>query len=152
MNVRRKNFLEAAQMRLLEARFLLGKDGGHLQAACYLAHVALECALKARLLAMAGVWDVDAFIRRRGMAAENIFRGANGHNLEFLAYHARLRVLLEARQKRGALRTPAWQALSHERRPYSLRYGHEKPERSEAISQIAFAGDMVGIVLTEVPE
>lgn len=150
MNVRRDHLKQAALARLESARHLLQVDGGRLQAACYLSHIAVECALKLRLLDRQRAATVEDFERKAGKDAfETFFRGRRGHSLAALAEAASLPGLLAARRRAHILEARAWNRVRHSDRPYSLRYAYETPSRPQAEEELSVAEDIVRMILEE---
>jgi hypothetical protein len=119
--------ISAAASRLRSARRLLEVEPIP-QVVVYLLHVALECALKARIVRMARCRSVYDLRDRKLMPEQDfkrIFRGVDGHRLGELAQVARLnRLLADCGTK---LEERVWERMCHRMRPYSARYGSEAP-------------------------
>lgn len=119
---------------------LLGAAAGKPQAAAYVLHVAVECALKVRLLSsnrqrsLAGLRTV-----MRDEAFSTLFFGKSGHDLSELARIVALERLLRAARNHQLLRRAAWRRMSASDRPYSLRYGVERIARDQALEELEVA-------------
>lgn len=97
VNYRRAHFRDAAQARRDSARQLLSEGAQRPQAACYLAHIALECAMKLRILVKYGAHTVEEFERRAGQdLTSRIFHSSTGHSLAELEKASGLAALLTA--------------------------------------------------------
>src|SRR5262245_31927737 len=95
MNLRADILQKAARMRADVAQSLLPQSGGDPQVASYLIHVALECALKARLLRAAGMNTLHELANTmKGDDLRELFFGRTGHQLTRLAAKAGLQRLL----------------------------------------------------------
>ncbi len=147
MNVGRTDLSAAARARLEEAGLLLRTDGGRLQGACYFGHIALECALKLRLLAAARAQDLNDLRRLQGALADSLFCTARGHDLARLAQAAGLMRFLQAGGRTALLDGPIWRRITKTDRPYSLRYGHERPARRQSQEEVDLAGQIVELLL-----
>jgi len=150
VNASRAHFRAAARHRLEEAVVLLTLNGGRPQVAAYLGHVSMECALKLRMLVAANARDVTRFRELQGELADQMFHGSVGHNIASLAHHARLTGFLTARRQTVLLGGPVWRRVCGERRPYSLRYGVERPSAVQARDEIELIQTIVGLILEEI--
>jgi hypothetical protein len=114
--------------------------------AVYLSHVALECALKRRILIInraAHVNDLKRYLIREDF--DRLFSGTTGHNLHRLEKTAGLRRYLTASGHEALLAHRAWGNMGRER-PYSLRYGFETVTLHNAKEEVQFAGRLVDFV------
>jgi hypothetical protein len=128
---------------------VLNRDQGHQHAAPYLAHLALECSLKARILEMAKVSTVDEFVSRQGPeTGKRIFSTKAGHSLDLLAEQASVRRLLVASGSTPALLDDSapWRRLNGPDRPYSLRYGAERVAPRDARVEVELVQQLMGIL------
>ena len=140
-------FEAAARMHLRSSAAIANHDGGEPKSAAYLAHVATECALKRRILAMYGKTRTRDVAEALGVRFRKIFASTEGHALEKLAEHAALRRLLEAETKVDLLASPAWKRMTKDRRPYSLRYATEGLSRAEAEGERTIAEALARVLL-----
>jgi hypothetical protein len=115
--------------------------------AVYLCHVALECALKLRILVKNNathVEDLKRFLQKEDF--ESLFYGKSGHDLHHLERTAGLRRYLVASGRESLLEDGGWAKMGGAR-PYSLRYGVENVQADEAAEQVRFAVKLTDIVL-----
>lgn len=117
------------------------------QVCVYLVHVALECALKARIVRKSGCRSPRE-IRDTGKIPEadfnRLFKGTDGHRISELANYSNLKRLLAAAD--ATLNAPTWQRICHPQRPYSARYGSEDPSVAIAAAELEVGIHIVGIV------
>ncbi len=115
--------------------------------AVYLAHVALECALKRRILIRnkaVHIGDLKRYLPQREFEA--LFSGTAGHDLHRLQATAGLRRYLIACGHESLLENDAWLNMGGQR-PYSLRYGIEAVTVRDAKSQVRFAAKLADLIL-----
>lgn len=137
----------AATKRLQGAKRLL-ETSPVPQLVVYLLHVALECALKARIVRRAGCRSVHDLREKKLMPEHDfarIFRGTDGHRLGELSKIAQLAQLLAANDVE--VENAVWQRMCHDLRPYSARYGSENP--SVAIAKAEFTVGETLVTLLE---
>lgn len=115
--------------------------------AVYLAHVALECAIKARLLERNGCASVKDLERKDPKAFKVLFRSTKGHDLPVLAKKIRLENFVKTYGKEWSEDT-CWERLSHSDRPYSLRYGAEEIAETEAQEDVARSRELADVLLS----
>ena len=107
INANRDQLRHSAQTKEEAANELLRGNRLHPVPAVYLSHVALECALKRRILLKNGVRHIDDLKRLLpGTAFDALFRGARGHDLHHLAGTAHLRKYLAVTGNRSLLDQP----------------------------------------------
>jgi len=102
------------------ANALVSGRQSHPTPAVYLSHVALECALKRRILIInraAHVNDLKRLVAQEDF--DRLFSGTTGHNLHSLERTAALRRYLTASGNESLLAHRAWRNMGRER-PYSL--------------------------------
>jgi hypothetical protein len=75
-----------------------------------------------------------------------LFRSASGHNLGLLAERAGLSRLLVVERKDALLQGPVWARMREEARPYSLRYGTVRLQRTEALEEIEWASEVAQVI------
>jgi hypothetical protein len=140
-----RSHLSAAK-HLLEA--LERNDASDLNpsSAAYLAHVGLECALKARLLWRGGVESAEDLEEKHPQVHAALFRGRQGHNLGALAKELRLQRLL-ATEGKPWKDDSCWKRISHSDRPYALRYGTESMERDVAKEELDRIAEIAGALM-----
>jgi len=115
----------------------------------YLSHVALECALKRRILIKNGakhVEDLRQYLPPKEF--ESLFSGAVGHDLHRLERTAALRRYLTALGSESLLDGAGWRSMGGDR-PYSLRYGLESVAAQDAKDQVQFAAELAEFILRE---
>ncbi len=120
----RTQLAKAGRQRIEAANHLCPLHGASRPGvSAYLAHVGLECLLKAWLLFKNNARDTYQF-RSRLPAAEvdEIFSG-KGHDLRVLAEKASLRRHLTAGDEQDLMDRPGWSRLTSTGRPYDVRYG-----------------------------
>lgn len=103
--------------------------------AVYLAHVALECALKAQLLSRGGCATTDDLAKKLPKVHSTLFRSARGHDLGALACQLGLKGFVETFGKTW-VDDECWKRMASSDRPYSLRYGAETISRSTAEDEV----------------
>jgi hypothetical protein len=103
-------------------------------AAAYFAHVALEAALKARMLLVCGA-ETEAEFEKRGNNVA-LLRSGTAHNLARLAQSAGLRRLLDATGRAPLIEDGVWARMCADDRPYSLRYGTERIDANSAEKEV----------------
>jgi len=149
INANRDQLRHSAQTKKDAASELMRGNRLHPVPAVYLSHVALECALKRRILLKNGVKHIDDLKRLLpGTIVDALFRGTKGHDLHHLAGTAHLRKYLAVYGNRSLLDQPEWQTMAGDR-PYSLRYGIETVETGEAKKQVQFAISLADLILKE---
>jgi len=131
------------------ANALVSGRQSHPTPAVYLSHVALECALKRRILIINRAAHVDELKRYLGQEDfYRLFSGTTGHNLHCLEETAGLRRYLTASGNEALLAHRAWRNMGRER-PFSLRYGFETVTLHNAKDEVQFAGRLVDLILQE---
>ena len=149
VNVNRDQLRHSAQTKKDAANALIGAEQPHPTPAVYLSHVALECALKRRILIKNRATSTDDLKRcLPEKALEALFRGHTGHDLHRLGDTASLRRYLVASGDESLLQRREWRDMGGQR-PYSLRYGIERVSPSRAADQVRFAVNLVEVVLQE---
>lgn len=144
------DFRRAGRAHLNSARKLI--DSARTEAdrnaggtAAYLAHVALECGIKAHLLHRAGCDGVLALKRMSPPVHDALFSGKKGHDLGQLAEQLRLKQLLATEGKTFQV-DDCWNRLRASERPYCLRYGAERLEVEEAGAEVQRAMELFDVV------
>ncbi|MCG8556719.1 MAG: hypothetical protein MJD61_15745 [Proteobacteria bacterium] len=115
--------------------------------AAYLAHVALECAIKARLLYRAGCADGEDLKKKQPKVYDALFRRRQGHELARLAEEVRLSKLMKVEGKQW-VDDDCWKRLTTSERPYSLRYGAENIGASAAGAEVARSKELADVLLS----
>lgn len=115
--------------------------------AAYLAQVALECGLKARILYRGGCSSTDELERKMPEVHKNLFKGAQGHKIGYLAKHLRCDDLVELEGKPWK-EDACWTRITSNDRPYSLRYGAENVEVANVKEELARTSDLLDILLS----
>jgi hypothetical protein len=149
VNVNRDQLNRSARTKMEAAKALVSGRQSHPTPAVYLSHVALECALKRRILIInkaAHVNDLKRYLRQDDF--DKLFSGTTGHNLQRLEGTAGLRRYLTALGDEHILAHRAWRNMGRER-PYSLRYGFETVALHNAKDEVQFAGRLVDLILQE---
>jgi hypothetical protein len=118
--------------------------------AAYLAHVSIECAIKARLLARGGFASAEDLENKQPQVYSKLFKGKSGHDLSALAGQLRLKNLVENNGKSWA-DDACWRRMASSARPYSLRYGMEPIERPAAEQEVQRATELLGVLLDGLP-
>jgi hypothetical protein len=113
--------------------------------AAYLAHVALECAIKARILCRGNCYDTEDLKKKQPKVFQALFASKQGHDLEMLAAKIRLEEVLktEGQAWRDDL---CWRRMSSPDRPYTLRYGAERIREAEAREDVTRTRDLLGVL------
>jgi HEPN domain-containing protein len=127
IDVTRKQLAKAARQRIEAAGHFVPRSNESLiprpAVAAYLAHVGMECLLKAWLLLKNNADDTHQLrARLPEQEADELF-SAKGHNLAALAEKASLKRHLVAENEPGLMDLAAWTRLANPPRPYNLRYG-----------------------------
>lgn len=147
INASQDDFRHSAQTKRNAARELVRTKQFHPGPAAYLAHVALECALKLRILRNNNARHADELREKLPERSFNeLFTGAKGHDLHHLAGTASIKRCLAANGEADLLKRPEWQAMGGAR-PYSLRYGIERVSTSDAQRQVRFADRLAALIL-----
>lgn len=149
-----EKFRRAGQSHLESAEYVLSKvpAGGRKSpalipaSAAYLAHVALECGMKARLLARGGYASVDALKEKAPQVYAALFKGSNGHNLAILADQLRIKEILALNGKHW-ISDACWTRIASSERPYSLRYGAEQIDRAKVAEELKRASELLDVLL-----
>lgn len=115
--------------------------------AAYLASVALECSIKARLLFRGGFQSDDALKEKQPSVHKALFKSKEGHDLGKLASELRLVNLLGA-DGRTWQEDKVWKRMSSPERPYSLRYGGEHLTAEDAEAEVARVGELSETLLS----
>jgi hypothetical protein len=149
VNTTRDQFRHSAHTKKDAARALMNGAHTHPTPAVYLAHVALECALKLRILIQNRAKRLIELKRLlRDKEFEALFSGTTGHNLHHLEQTAGLRRYLAARDHESLLTKTEWHSMGGQR-PYSLRYGTETITATIARGQVQFAAELADLILQE---
>jgi len=114
--------------------------------ASYLAHVALECALKARILFRGGYPSAEALQAKLPKVHAHLFRSAAGHDLGKLATELRLEGFVQTHGKSWR-EDACWKRMTLDARPYSLRYGVEQADRSRAKEELDRTSELLDVLL-----
>ena len=148
LNVNRKQLRHSAETKKNAASRLLEGGAAHAAPAVYLCHVAIECALKLRILTRASAEHVEMLQKS---LPDSVFRslinGKTGHDLSHLEKTACLRRALEAEGKEALLESKEWNEMQGGR-PFSLRYGYETISADHASRHVEFTAKLVGIILS----
>jgi hypothetical protein len=116
----------------------------------YLSHVALECALKHRILVRqkgaTHVGDLRRYLPKEDFEA--LFSGTTGHDLHRLEQTAGLRRCLVASGNEALLKGRDWRNMGGQR-PYSLRYGTEAVTVQHARDEVVLAAKLADLILQE---
>jgi hypothetical protein len=151
LNVNRDQFRHSAQTKTIAARALVSGNQAHFVPAVYLSHVALECALKRRILIKNNVKHIEDLRRHLPRETfEALFNGSTGHNLHHLAQTATLRRYLTASGNHSLLERDEWGKMGGER-PFSVRYGVEAIPADKAKDQVDFSTKLANLMLQEAP-
>ena len=151
LNANRKQLQHSARTKKEAANALISSKQMHPAPAIYLSHVALECALKRRILIKNNVAHLDGLKRYLPKKEfDALFSGTTGHDLHSLERTARLRRYLVAYGNESLLAQEEWRKMGGNR-PYSLRYGVELVSDSNATGQVRFASKLVDLILQEAP-
>lgn len=114
--------------------------------AAYLAHVAVECALKALLLSRNGCASKEELELKHPKAHAALFHGKSGHDLKRLAEHLRLGRFMGLSEKAWS-EDDCWKRIVNDDRPYSLRYGAEEVSAEAVEEELERVKAVVGTVL-----
>lgn len=149
VNANRNHFRHSARTKREAATALISGARCHPVPALYLSHVALECALKHRILVKNGATHVDDLKRKMtDEAFKALFSGAKGHDLHHLERTSALRRYLASIGQESLLDATEWRDMGGQR-PYSLRYGTETVTAREAESQIKFAATLADLIVAQ---
>lgn len=113
--------------------------------AAYLAHVSVECAIKARLLSRGGFACAEDLEKKQPQIYSTLFRSKSGHDLQKLADHLGIKRFLESNGKTW-LDDDCWKRMVSPARPYSLRYGIERITLGAAEEEIKRATELVAVL------
>lgn len=116
--------------------------------AAYLAHVALECVLKAHVLYRGGCASAEDLRRKNPKVHADLFQGKHGHDLQFIADSLRLPELMKREGKRWS-HDDCWNRITSSERPYSLRYGVEDVGDTDTQKELQRTSEIVAAVLAE---
>jgi ketopantoate reductase len=151
VNANREQLRHSAQTKKDAANALVSGSQSHPVPAVYLSHVALECALKRRILIQNGVTHIEELKRYLPEGEfEALFSGSTGHDLHHLAGTAKLGRCLEASGNKSLLGNGRWHSMGGQR-PYSLRYGVETVTAHNAKDEVQFATKLAVLILQEAP-
>jgi hypothetical protein len=151
LNVNRDQFRHSAQTKTIAAHALVSGRAAHFVPAVYLSHVALECALKRRILIQQKATHIEELRRRLPREEfEALFNGSTGHDLHHLAQTASLRRYLTASGNHSLLERDEWGKMGG-RRPFSIRYGFETVPADKARDQVQFSTKLANLMLQEAP-
>ena len=149
LNVNRDQFRQSAQTKTTAARALISGNQTHFVPAVYLSHVALECALKRRILIKSNAKHIEDL---RGLLPpetfEALFNGTTGHDLQHLARTAALHRYLTASGNHSLLERDEWRKMGGQR-PFSVRYGVEAVAADKAKDQVNFSTELANLMLQE---
>src|SRR5437762_359428 len=149
LNANRNQLRHSAQTKKDAAGALITGGKAHPSPAVYLSHVALECALKRRILINNRAMHIEDLRQRLQEDTFNaLFRGPTGHDLHHLEKTAALRRYLVASGNESLLEGKEWRKMGGQR-PYSLRYGVEPVTAQTAANQVQFASKLVALILQE---
>jgi len=138
----RRQYMQAAKARIAAAEFLLqGETENKEQIAAYLTHIALECALKARIAQEAEKMRRPLQDFPDPQTHRDYFRSSKGHQLEKLAHDACLRRALDAAGQLPLLQAESLRYLSGS--PYWLRYGERAVSDPHAQAALCFAHRLI---------
>lgn len=115
--------------------------------AAYLAHVALECAMKARLLYRDGCDSVKDLARKSPNVSHLLFKTSKGHDLTILSEKLALSRVVKLDGKTFA-NDACWKRLCSEARPYSLRYGTEEISEKDAREDVSRSRELTDVLLS----
>lgn len=151
LNVNRDQFQHSAQTKTVAAHALVSGNQAHFVPAVYLSHVALECALKRRILIQNNAKHIED-LRRRLLPEkfEALFSGSTGHDLHHLAQTAALRRYLTASGNQSLLERDEWGKMGGQR-PFSVRYGVEAVTADKAKDQVKFSTELANLMLQQAP-
>jgi hypothetical protein len=145
-----KQLATAARLRLAAARQVV--DPAHApkpQDACYLVHVAIECALKRRILQLNP--RANRISQLKALLGDDdyqqLFASKEGHNLALLIEKSATRRLLQAQRQEQLLGGVHWKRMCDKLRPYSLRYGTESISCSDADDALTLGSTLISLVL-----
>ncbi|MBK7539707.1 MAG: hypothetical protein IPI49_31025 [Myxococcales bacterium] len=156
MTTKLHDFRLASHGHLAGAKAILEDNGtstrGSLPAkssssAAYLAGVALECSIKAKLLARGAYESTEALKRKLPLVHKALFKSKDGHDLGKLARELRLMDVIRANGKNWE-EDNVWKRMSSPERPYSLRYGSEHLTAKDAESEVARARELSETLLS----
>lgn len=147
-------FRLAGRGHLHGARCILRKDGPSPTpvpalapaSASYLAHVALECALKARILEQGGCTSVEELQKKHPKVHGPLFTTKQGHDLERLAKELGVDRVLATMGKQW-WDDDCWKRLSSSKRPYSLRYGTEEVDDASVTEEVERCTEILEVLL-----
>jgi len=142
-----EQFLGAARMHLRGALAASKHNGGEPRVSSYLAHIAVECAIKYRILRNLGRTRTADVASLLGDRFRSIFSSRDGHDLTKLSQHASLQRLLDADNKANLLDSDDWKRMIHADRPYSLRYGTEAIATQTSNSEIVLVTSLLETLL-----
>lgn len=150
INASQDDFRHSAQTKKDAACELVRGKHRHPGPAVYLAHVALECAFKLRILRHYRTRHTSGLRRiLPEQSFSELFAGAKGHDLHHLARTASIARYLIALGEPDLLKQPEWQAMGGGR-PYSLRYGIERVSAAEVKRQVELTERLTNLVLDTV--
>lgn len=140
----------AARQRLAAARQVIDSASSPKpQDACYLVHVAIECALKRRILQLNP--RAQRISHLKPLLGDNLyqrlFASKEGHNLSLLIEKSSARRLLQAKRQERLLVGSIWTRMCDTERPYSLRYGTESISCSDADDSLSLGEVLIDLVL-----
>lgn len=115
--------------------------------ASYLGHVALECALKVRILEKGGYADVEELKEKHPKVYGRLFTTKHGHDLDRLAKELGVEGLL-ATMGKGWRDDECWKRLSSSERPYSLRYGIEDVDDASVTEELERCTELLDALLS----
>lgn len=138
----RARYLRAAKARIAAAECLLqGVTDDRAQVATYLVQVALECALKARLVQEADLCrrSLEEFLGKE--TYREYFRSGRGHDLRRLAGHACMTRALQSDNQLALQDADSLAYLAGP--PYPLRYGETDVCEAQAEAVLCFAQRLI---------
>ena len=143
IDVSRKQLATAARQRIEAAAQFVQAHGGAFiprpALAAYLAHVGLECLLKAWLMLKSRADDTHQLRKNLPQHEVDDLFTARGHNLVLLAQKVALRRHLVAERQEALMSGAAWSRLAAPPRPYNIRYGTLSLPHEDAAEEVAIA-------------
>ena len=149
LNADRNQLRHSAQTKKDAAKALLTDKQSHPMPAAYLSHVALECALKRRILINNKVSSLKGLERMMPKQTfESLFSGSTGHDLHHLERTANLQRFLTASGNESLLKETSWRSMGGNR-PYSLRYGVEVLDTKSVKELVNIASKLTDLMLKD---
>ena len=150
VDVTRRQLAKAARQRIEAAQQFVPRPNESFvprpAVAAYLAHVGMECLLKAWLMVKNNANDTQQLRKRLPEREADELFSAKGHNLVALAEKAALKRHLVAENEPGLMDLAAWARLATPPRPYNLRYGVLNLGLDEAKEEVELALTILRVV------